>query len=411
MGAICSCCFLHEPPLGSPTALLAAQSPVPTAAESPPILPPPGQPGDSSTTPTPTPTSTRRTNAAGPLLLRLSLPWSTRSRASNPRTPSTPTGPPPCIRISHLSWTAQANLTDPRNLADHRDAFWDTVATYGGRSEIWMALRMAVDAVRDGDMELAKVIADAAQLTLPTSGDITCDPAYDTLGNAYTVPVYCLVDPSNLGHTPIAPSSAAAPISIDSSQETVATSSPTAPLLDAARAITTLDPASASSDESLAFGQQVPATDAQKNSPPPPFPTDRDANAAPCSSSSIIIKSTKTDPHAHSLDLIVRLSSGPSVTLPTARHDWSVSDAISAVMTSLDQSELRPFTPRAMMYLGRLLPPSLKLGDVQWVTSEGPCVLQLLVVPTGTGVDKREVVEGQEDEAGAKTPVAGRRKA
>ncbi|KAL7746824.1 hypothetical protein RI367_007870 [Sorochytrium milnesiophthora] len=78
-----------------------------------------------------------------------------------------------------------------------KDAFWDTAPSYDGRVEVWNVLRTVCET---SDMSMVAAMLDAAQVTIP-SRDLT-DGAFDVLGNKYTVPVYCLVPPSNLITSP-----------------------------------------------------------------------------------------------------------------------------------------------------------------------------------------------------------------
>lgn len=107
-----------------------------------------------------------------------------------------------------------------------REAFFDTRVT--GRPEIWHAIRMACETMRDQSAQIrddddeedghdeedeeedvglatAQTILDAAGVTLPT-GDLA-NGAYDTQGNLYTLPEHCICDPTNLSDTPALSSS------------------------------------------------------------------------------------------------------------------------------------------------------------------------------------------------------------
>ncbi|KAJ2961382.1 hypothetical protein NQZ79_g3407 [Umbelopsis isabellina] len=95
-----------------------------------------------------------------------------------------------------IKWTANPPITEDQ-LQQQRDTFWDTAPSYEGRPEIWQALRAATDEM---DLSLAQSILDAAGITMPTGNP--ADGCYDELGNEYTVPVYCLVNPTNLLPSP-----------------------------------------------------------------------------------------------------------------------------------------------------------------------------------------------------------------
>ncbi|KAH9779153.1 UBD domain-containing protein [Citrus sinensis] len=72
-----------------------------------------------------------------------------------------------------------------------RDEFWDTAPHYGGRKEIWDALRAAAEA----DLSLAQAIVDSAGVIVQ-SADLTI--CYDERGAKYELPKYVLSEPTNL---------------------------------------------------------------------------------------------------------------------------------------------------------------------------------------------------------------------
>jgi len=88
-------------------------------------------------------------------------------------------------------WTSESSMTVSQ-LKSKRDEFWDTAPKYEGRREIWDALKAACETE---DVTLAQAILDSANIFLPT-GVLT--DAYDELGNKYTIPVYCISEPTNL---------------------------------------------------------------------------------------------------------------------------------------------------------------------------------------------------------------------
>ncbi|KAI8072965.1 hypothetical protein BC940DRAFT_292057 [Gongronella butleri] len=91
-----------------------------------------------------------------------------------------------------VNWKAESPMTRSQ-LLQKRATFWDTAPFYEGRSEIWDALKAAVESE---DLTLAQSILDAANITLPTGNMV--DGCYDELGNRYVIPAYCIVEPSNL---------------------------------------------------------------------------------------------------------------------------------------------------------------------------------------------------------------------
>ncbi|CAN1283497.1 Ubiquitin domain-containing protein 1 [Linum perenne] len=72
-----------------------------------------------------------------------------------------------------------------------RDEFWDTAPHYGGRKEIWDALRAAAEA----EVALAQAIVDSAGVIVQSEDMTIC---YDERGAKYELPKYVLSEPSNL---------------------------------------------------------------------------------------------------------------------------------------------------------------------------------------------------------------------
>ncbi|CAG8603187.1 9037_t:CDS:2 [Funneliformis caledonium] len=91
-----------------------------------------------------------------------------------------------------MTWTSESPVTI-FNLKQQRDAFWDTAPSYEGRLEIWQALRCACESE---DLVLSQAIIDSANVTIPTGN--LADGCYDELGNKYVIPLYCIVEPTNL---------------------------------------------------------------------------------------------------------------------------------------------------------------------------------------------------------------------
>lgn len=65
-----------------------------------------------------------------------------------------------------------------------------------GRPEVWDALRVALSFMRDGDLQTAQSIIDAAGITVPT-GDL-CEGSYDESGALYRLPQCIVSDPVNI---------------------------------------------------------------------------------------------------------------------------------------------------------------------------------------------------------------------
>lgn len=102
------------------------------------------------------------------------------------------------------SWTSEGDITLGQ-LQSQRDAYWDTAPAYEGRREIWNALRTVCE-LGPEDNTTAQAILDSVGISIPT-GDLT-DGCYDELGNRYVIPIFCIVEPSNLvevQNTTIAP--------------------------------------------------------------------------------------------------------------------------------------------------------------------------------------------------------------
>ncbi|KAJ9051223.1 Ubiquitin domain-containing protein 1 [Entomophthora muscae] len=93
-------------------------------------------------------------------------------------------------------WASDEPMT-LEQLQSQRDAFWDTAPAYEGKPEVWEALRRLCEC---SSLSEARAVAEAVPLNFPT-GKVT-DGCYDTLGNFYLLPSYCLSLPSNLSSSP-----------------------------------------------------------------------------------------------------------------------------------------------------------------------------------------------------------------
>ncbi|KAI9204802.1 uncharacterized protein BJ171DRAFT_598832 [Polychytrium aggregatum] len=91
-----------------------------------------------------------------------------------------------------LTW-ASPKPTTQKELKRQREEFWDTQPTYSGRIEIWQALKAACET---SDDQLAQIIIDSANVKVPTGN--LADGCYDELGNQYVIPLFCIVNPTNL---------------------------------------------------------------------------------------------------------------------------------------------------------------------------------------------------------------------
>ncbi|KAJ1727117.1 hypothetical protein LPJ72_006084 [Coemansia sp. Benny D160-2] len=93
-------------------------------------------------------------------------------------------------------WNSEQRLTRS-GLERQRNEFWETAPYYGGRKEIWQALRVASESTTD--TQLASAILDSIGVTVPTGRFV--DGAYDDRGVCYRVPQYCINEPANLAET------------------------------------------------------------------------------------------------------------------------------------------------------------------------------------------------------------------
>lgn len=88
------------------------------------------------------------------------------------------------------SWKHTEAITRAQ-LKQMRDEFWDTAPHYGGKKEIWDALRAAAEA----DINLAQLIVDSAGIIVQSEDLSTC---YDERGAKYDLPKYVLSEPTNI---------------------------------------------------------------------------------------------------------------------------------------------------------------------------------------------------------------------
>ncbi|KAI8333566.1 hypothetical protein BC941DRAFT_433789 [Chlamydoabsidia padenii] len=93
---------------------------------------------------------------------------------------------------SNLRWTSEVPITRS-TLKKKRTAFWETTPFYEGRPEIWQVIQ---EAINSDNIILTQSILDGANLKLPTGNPN--DGIYDEYGHRYKVPLYCLVDPTNI---------------------------------------------------------------------------------------------------------------------------------------------------------------------------------------------------------------------
>lgn len=114
-------------------------------------------------------------------------------RSRNNRRPTT-TGKNKPLRQLSVRWCSQHPLTASQ-LQRKREEFWDTAPAFDGRVEIWNALKAAAQFLERDDREMAQAIIDGADIILPTG---TLRDCYDRLGARYQLPLYVLIEPTNL---------------------------------------------------------------------------------------------------------------------------------------------------------------------------------------------------------------------
>ncbi|KAL6199056.1 hypothetical protein ACLB2K_028843 [Fragaria x ananassa] len=106
-------------------------------------------------------------------------------------------------------WKHRQPLTKTQ-LLQLREEFWDTAPHYGGRKEIWDALRAAAEA----DLSLAQAIVDSAGVIVQ-SADLTI--CYDERGAKYELPKYVLIL-SSISHASSDPSSIKTALKLESTR-------------------------------------------------------------------------------------------------------------------------------------------------------------------------------------------------
>ncbi|KAI3680836.1 hypothetical protein L6452_35612 [Arctium lappa] len=87
-------------------------------------------------------------------------------------------------------WMHKRPITGEQ-LADMRNTFWHNAPRFGGRREIWSALRAAAES----DLPYAQAIIDNNGIRLRNPDMTVC---YDGGGARYELPLYVLAEPTNL---------------------------------------------------------------------------------------------------------------------------------------------------------------------------------------------------------------------
>ena len=73
-----------------------------------------------------------------------------------------------------------------------REEFWNTRCT--GHQQVWDAIKVASELLRNSDVNMANTILEAAQITTPNGSLGVC---YDATGQKYEVDAYCYSNPTS----------------------------------------------------------------------------------------------------------------------------------------------------------------------------------------------------------------------
>ncbi|KXS21163.1 hypothetical protein M427DRAFT_151289 [Gonapodya prolifera JEL478] len=103
----------------------------------------------------------------------------------------------PLVPWETYVWTSEQPVTE-ESIRKRREEYWETAPAYEGRPEVWALLKQMVDSPNE-----AQALADGANLICPT-GNLT-EGIYDTFGNLYRIPVFCLALPKNANATSASP--------------------------------------------------------------------------------------------------------------------------------------------------------------------------------------------------------------
>lgn len=70
------------------------------------------------------------------------------------------------LKEERIRWRSDVPLTEAQ-LRAKREEFWDTAPAFEGKTEIWAALKAAVEAVGKEEHSLAQAMLDGAGVSLP----------------------------------------------------------------------------------------------------------------------------------------------------------------------------------------------------------------------------------------------------
>lgn len=114
-------------------------------------------------------------------------------RSTLPNTLASPTTAKSRHRIKPLTDSSSQAWTQTR-LNKERADWWDTRVT--GSPEVWACLRIATEALQQGDIATAQTLLDAQECTCPDGqlwGNI-----YDHGGNHYKIPEWLIIQPDGI---------------------------------------------------------------------------------------------------------------------------------------------------------------------------------------------------------------------
>ncbi|KAI5369596.1 Putative Ubiquitin domain-containing protein 1/2 [Septoria linicola] len=117
--------------------------------------------------------------------------------------PNKPLQPPVSVRHSPRTFSYHQPPWTRRILEQQRKEFFDTRTA--NRREVWNALEMAAESIRQGDLAQAQAIMEAANVTCPTGRfargkgkDRQQEGVYDDRGKLYDIPYWVVADPEDI---------------------------------------------------------------------------------------------------------------------------------------------------------------------------------------------------------------------
>lgn len=91
-------------------------------------------------------------------------------------------------------WNAVPPISE-QQLAGDRATFWETQPQLGGNPQVWETLRIAAEALLNGDLELCSTVIDAGDIR---AVDGSLELCYDSTGVMYQLPRFIFSTPRNL---------------------------------------------------------------------------------------------------------------------------------------------------------------------------------------------------------------------